>query len=101
MIFGHDLSFWISVAGATIVKLLTTPYKSLIHLGLTIFAAVFSAMVFTDPVLAWLKLDPNAYKAAIAALLALTGEGIMRALITVAADPTKALEWVRAWRGGT
>lgn len=98
--FGHEPSFWMAIAGATVVKIFTTPYQSLMRTVITVIAAVFSAMVFTDPVLAWLRLDPTTYKAAVAAVLALTGEGLMRFAMGVASDPTKALDWLRAWRGG-
>mgnify|MGYP000880805901 CR=1 FL=1 len=100
MIFGHDVSFWISVLGATGIKLLTSPYHSLTRALLTVFAAMFSAYVFTEPVIHWLDLDAKTYTTAMAALLALTGEGIMRALMAVANDPSKGLAWWKSLRGG-
>lgn len=99
-ILGHDPQVWMAIAGATAVKLFTTPYRSIVHAISTVFAAVFAAVVFTDPVLKWMALDPAAYKTAVAALLALTGEGLMRIAMQVAGDPTRALDWLRAWRGG-
>ena len=100
MIFGHDVTFWISVLGATGIKLLTSPYHSVTRAALTVFAAMFAAYIFTDPVIHWLELDSATYTAPMAALLALTGEGIMRAMIAGANDPSKALTWWRQFRGG-
>ncbi|MCV0395496.1 MAG: hypothetical protein K5872_22370 [Rhizobiaceae bacterium] len=97
MIFGHDIAFWIAVAGATVVKLMTSPFHSLFRAVATVFAAVFSAYVFTDPVVHWLELNSETYTAPMAALLALTGEGIIRSLMAASFDPAKILEW---WRGG-
>lgn len=99
-LFGNEPSFWFAVAGATVVKLMTSPYQSLLRAATTVFAALFAAYFFTDPVLDWSRLPPETYKAPVAALLALTGEGLMRVAMQVANDPSKIIEWVRAWRGG-
>lgn len=100
MIFGHDISFWISVAGATVIKVLTSPYHSFLRALLTVFAAVFAAYVFTDPVVHWLGLEPKTYTTPMAALLALTGEGLMRAIIAGGNDPWDMLTRWKKWRGG-
>jgi hypothetical protein len=97
--FGHDLRFWLAVFGATVVKVATSPYHSFKRAMLTVFAAVFSAWAFTDPVIAYLNLDPDSYRNMFAALLALTGEGFMRFLIAFANNPTQAIEWYKVWRG--
>lgn len=96
----HDLAFWITVGVATVIKLLTSPAGSLLRTITTAIAAIFSAVVFTDPVLAWLGLDPATYKVAVAALLTLTGEGLMRVAMNLASDPAKAFDYLKAWRGG-
>jgi len=61
---------------------------------------VFSAYFFTQPAMHFLGLDPDAYTTAMAAIMALTGEGAMRFVIGMSNDPAKLLDWVRAWRGG-
>ena len=99
MIFGHDLAFWIATAGATVVKLFTSPYQSILHAVSTVFAAVFFAYVFTAPAIDWLGLTPETYTTPMAALLALTGEGFMRMIINLTSDSTKVAELLRAWRG--
>lgn len=98
MILGHDVSFWISVLGATVIKLLTSPYSSFTRAVLTVFAAMFSAYVFTEPMIHWLGLDPLTYTTPMAALVALTGEGLMRTVISFAENPMKAVELYKAWR---
>lgn len=97
---GQGGPFWIAVAGAVLVKLLTSQYQSLLRAIATVFTAVFAAYFFTDPVLDYLGLVPDTYKAPMAALLALTGEGIMRALIAAANDPTRIGDIWRSFRGG-
>lgn len=98
-LFGHDVSFWIAVIGATGVKLATSPQRSLLAVASMVFIAVFSAYVFTDPVIAWLGMDADTYKSAIAALVALSGEGVARLVITVANDPKKGIDLLKRWKG--
>lgn len=98
--FGHDIGFWLAVIGATLVKLLTSPYHSFLRAVVTVFAAVFSAYVFTGPAIQWLGLTPETYTAPVAALLALTGEGLMRLVMASSNDPGRLFELFRQWRGG-
>lgn len=97
---GQGGPFWLAVAGAVLVKLITSQYQSLLRAVATVFTAVFAAYFFTDPALDYLSLSPDTYKAPMAALLALTGEGFMRAIIAGANDPKKIGEVWRAFRGG-
>ncbi len=52
--FGHDVAFSVAVIGATFIKVATSPQRSIISVATMVFIAVFSAYVFTDPVIAWL-----------------------------------------------
>lgn len=99
-LFGQDIVFWVAAAGATVVKLMTSPFHSVARAALNVFAAMFSAYVFTEPALDWLGLNADTYRYAIVALLALTGEGLMRLAIQIVNDPTRALAFLRAWRSG-
>jgi hypothetical protein len=96
----HDLAFWLAALGATIVKLFTAPYSGFVQAFITVFAAVFSAYFLTSPALDILGLDPEIYTTAMAALMALTGEGFMRWLIGASNDPSKIFEILKQWRGG-
>ena len=89
-----DLRFWLAVAGAAFIKLMTSPWHSPTRAVITVSAAVFSAWAFTDPVVDWLKLDPELYRNAVAAVLALTGEGLMRWLINITPE-----RFIEVWRG--
>lgn len=102
-LFGHDTGFWLAVAGATVIRLLTAEYKGpiwarLFRQGATAFTAVFSAVVFTEPALDILQFPADTYKIPFAALLALAGEGMMRMVMNL--SWSQALDVVRAWRGG-
>lgn len=83
--FQFDYRFWIAVAGAAIFKLLTSPWHSPTRAVITVLAAVFSAWIFTDPVLHFMGW-PMTYREPVAALLALTGEGTMRWVIRITPD---------------
>lgn len=100
MILGHDLAFWFAAFGAAIVRVVLSPWvgawKSLVSFG----AAMFFALTFTDSVLDYLNLNPETYKIAVTVIVALTGESVARWGMQILADPTSALEWFRAWRGG-
>lgn len=75
---GEDFKFWIAVALATLLKLMTSRDHSFWKSVFTVTAAVGSAWLFTDPVVHWMRWDPEIYKAPAAALVALTGEGVVR-----------------------
>ncbi len=92
-LFNHDWSFWVAILGATVVKLFASPYHSVWRALLTVFAAVFSAYFFTNAALDYLNLNPDVYRSPVAAVVALTGEGLMRALIEASVNPQK-------WFGG-
>lgn len=89
-----DYRFWLAVAGAAFIKLMTSPWHSPTRAVITVMAAVFAAWAFTDPVIDWWNLSPDKYRNAVAAVLALTGEGSMRWLIN--ATPERIFD---AWRG--
>ncbi|BCH33107.1 hypothetical protein MesoLjLc_50370 [Mesorhizobium sp. L-8-10] len=98
-IFGQDPSFWLAVAGATLLKLATSARKSLWQSAIAVFSAVFAAYFFTDAALGWFSLDPATYKNPMAALIALSGEGMMRLVLNVVNDPKQGINLYRHWRG--
>lgn len=99
MFLGHDLGFWLAVAGAAVFKLLTSPSLSPVRALATVTAALFAAIIFTDPVLNWLALDPLQYKTPIAALIALTGEGLLRSIVSITSSPEKLIDTFKAILG--
>lgn len=100
IIFGHDLGFWLAAFGAAALKVVLSPWFGLWKGVLSVFTAVVVAILFTDPVVAYLNLNPQVYKIAVAALIALTGEGIVRWILQLVTDPAKILEIVKVFRGG-
>lgn len=98
--FGHDLAFWFAALGAAVLKIILSPWLGLVKGLLSVAAALLVAIIFTDPLLVYLNMNPAVYKNAVAALVALTGEGIVRWLLQLVSDPAKILAFVKAWRGG-
>lgn len=94
-----DVYFWFSAFGAAFVKVVTSPYSGVFHAFATVGCAVFAASIFTDPLLTFFKLPAEPYRLAMAALVALTGEGIMRKLIDIGARPETLLDLFKKWRG--
>ena len=99
MFLGQSLAFWVAIIGAIVVKLLTSPYHSLLRAVSTVFAALFAAYIFTDAAVDWIGLDPEKYTVPMAALLALTGEGLMRMVVKITSDYKEILNIIREWRG--
>lgn len=98
MIFGQSIAFWITVTAASLVKLLLSPWHGIVATITSFAAAVFFAVVFTDPVLAYLNLNPEAYKISAAAVVALTGEGIAKRVLGILADQNATFSFIQLWR---
>lgn len=100
MILGSDAYFWIAVIGAATLKVALSPFTKILPTLVTFFAAIFIAFTFTDPVLAYLNLDPAVYRNGAAAIVGITGEGVVRWLLRTASEPGSVIELIKAWRGG-
>ena len=94
----HDLSFWVAILLAIIVKILTSPVQSVFRTITTMTAAIFAAWAFTDPVIHWTGAAPDVWTTPTAALLALTGENLVRKLIMWVDDPKQAFDLWKAWK---
>lgn len=94
---GQDHRFWIAVFGAAAFKMWTSQSKNRTWWGsaLTGAFAVFCPYVFTDEVLRVLGWG-DGYKILVAALLTLTGEGIMRWIVNL--TPERAIELWKEFR---
>jgi hypothetical protein len=99
-VFGHDIAFWFAAIGSAMLKILLSPWMGLWKGLASVVAALFCAIVFTEPVLGYLNMDPETYKAALAALIALTGEGVVRWLLQIATEPGKIADMIKSLRGG-
>ena len=96
---GHDIAFWFAALGSALLKILLSPWMGFWKGVISIVAALFCAIVFTEPVLDYLNMDPETYKAALAALIALTGEGVVRWLLQIATEPGKLAAMIKTLRG--
>lgn len=97
---GHDFYFWAVVIGATILKVATSAYHSVFRVIIMVIAAMFCALVFTDPAIDLLGLNPETYKVPMAALLALMGESFIRMMLGWFENNVEVLTAIiKAWRG--
>lgn len=101
--FGYDIRFWLVVIGATIVKVISSPFHSIRRAAIMIFVAFFCAVVFTEPVVDFFGLNRQTYGYGVAAALALTGEGFIRMILQMVEKPEKLSaaisEWFKWWTG--
>jgi len=91
---GPEVQYWLVVALAAIIKVLTSATLTWWKAITTVLFAVFSAWVFTDPALHFLALEPEIYRNPMAAIMALAGEGFMRWVVQTTPDKIISL-----WRG--
>jgi hypothetical protein len=99
-LFGHDIAFWFAAFGSAALKIALSPWMGVWQGIISIGSALFCAIVFTAPVLNYLNMDPETYKAALAALIALTGESIVRSMLQLVTEPGKLAEMIKSIRGG-
>lgn len=93
MFLGHDWRFWLAVVGAAFFKLITSPHHTLSRAILTGAVAIYCPVLFTEPALRFLQWD-DSYKVLIAAVLTLTGEGVMRWIMNLTPE-----QMINLWKG--
>lgn len=76
-----DGLFWLIVGGAILIKIMLSEKAGWKQIALTAITSVFGAALFTEPVLDLLKLDGEIFGYAVAGILALSGENIMRRIL--------------------
>lgn len=76
-----DGLFWLVVAIALTLKLLLSESFSKRKALYMVVSGVFCAAVLTGPLIDFMKLDSDRYKYAIAGLLALVGEHLVRRVV--------------------
>lgn len=99
MFFDFDPRFWIASFGAALVRLVTSERRSLVQSVILVATAVFAAWAFTDAVLDWLALPEHIYRTPVTALVALTGENLMRWVLRMSEDPGRLIDFIKAWLG--
>ena len=88
------LEFWAAVLLAVIIKLKTSSRLGLWGTITAIASALLSAYAFAEPLSRWLGFS----EIIVAALIALTGEGLMRYILIVVNNPEELKEWLRLWK---
>lgn len=94
MRFPDDLRFLVIIGFAVLIKQLLSPFHSWFRSITTAMAAVFCAYVFTDPITNILGWDDKT-RLALAAVLSLTGEHIIRHIIDAGQDPNRGIQRVK------
>jgi uncharacterized membrane protein YpjA len=87
----NDWTFWIGIAIAALVRVATSPFHSLGRAFLQIAVSLAVAWLFTDAVVDYLHLNPAIYRVPMGALLALTADGIVRAILSTSGNPRTLL----------
>lgn len=97
----NDTRWWLTVIAAVAVKLLLSEIQTWRRAVASAAAALLMAVVFTDPLLAFLgpSWEPDRYRIAVAVVLALFGENLVRRLMDTTGSPTLITDLIRAWRG--
>ena len=95
-----DINMLITIGAGLVVKVLLSTSMTAAKIIAASTAGVFVAWVFTDPIIGWVGMDPLLYRVPLAALLALTGEQIVRRLIRYSDKPDELLADIIKFRGG-
>jgi uncharacterized membrane protein YpjA len=89
-----DWTFWLSLVGAALLRVVTSPFHSLARSFVQIGVSLVFAWIFTDAVVDYLHLNPAIYRVPMGALLALTADGIVRAILSTAGNPKTILNMI-------
>ena len=99
MLFGQDNSFWIAAIVAAAIKVAASDKFHIARALITFSTAVFCAWAFTGAILDWMNLKPETYTVPMAALVAVTGENLMRLTMIATSDMRHVVTIIKAWRG--
>lgn len=96
-----SIYFWFVVLGVAAFKAITAPERTPVSMAMSAVVALFCAAAFTEGVVEWFKLGDTSLQYAVAGLVALTGEHAMQLVVTLARDPSKAIDlWHKLRRDG-
>lgn len=96
--FLREPMFWVATFGAAVFRTSTAEPRTNSVVVLTFGTAIFSAVVFTEPVVDYTRLS-GGWVFGAAAIVTLTGEHLMRLVMKVAKDPSFFLDLWNKWRG--
>lgn len=95
-----DWRFWAALFGAAMVRVLTSPFHSVLRAAIQVFVSVFVAWLATDAAVDYLHLNPEVYRVPMGGLIALTADGLVRAALAWAANPSSPLAVFKGRKGG-
>lgn len=90
--------FWFVTVGAAAFRSVTAEPRTTGVVAVSFFSAVFAAITFTEPVVEYGGFK-GSHVWAVAALITLTGEHVMRFIIKITKDPSQILDLWNKWRG--
>ena len=93
-----EVRLWLAILGAVAVKLLLSDRMTLFRSVATSAAGIFAAWVFTDPILNLIGWEPERYRIAAAAMLALTGENLLRRILDFSKSESMIADLIKVWR---
>lgn len=96
--FLREPMFWVATFGAAVFRTSTAEPRTNSVVVLTFGTAIFSAVVFTEPVVDYARLS-GGWVFGAATIVTLTGEHLMRLVMKVAKDPSFFLDLWNKWRG--
>lgn len=94
----EDWRYWATIVGAALLKVLMSSTLTFFQAVLSFALGVFTAWVFTEPFIDWVGLNPVVYMTPTAAILALTGEQIVRRIIRYANRPGDLHKDIKTWK---
>lgn len=86
---------------AIVTRLLISPVQSWRASLAVVASGVLVAVVGTGPLVSYLDFEGQNSQFAVAAVLGITGETLVRHLLSIVNDPSKVKELWIWWRGGT
>lgn len=94
-----DWQFWLTVFAAAAIKVSRSGGLKFLPAIATGGTAIFCAAVGTEPAAHYLGIEEPFTKYALAALIALTGEGLIRLAIDLSDNPREIISLWKQWRG--
>lgn len=95
----EEVRIWLAIIGAVVVKIILSDKLTVVRSTATASAGIFAAWVFTDPFLSVVGWEPDRYRIAVAAMLALTGENLLRRVLDFTSSESMIADLFKMWRG--
>lgn len=94
----EDWRYYLAMVAAALFKVVLSKTLTFKQSAVSFALGVFSAWVFTRPLIHWAGLDPEVYMVPTAAIIALTGEQIVRRIIRYSERPNDLKNDIKEWK---